>query len=183
MTVETVGHGDNLPVHLAIYGVPRDGYIMVIDGKGHTDYAYFGDLMMAATEASGYLGVIVDGCARDYLGLVKLGFPVFCMGYMASAGLKKEPGNLNVPITCGGVKVSPGDLVIGDADGVAVVPRDRIIEVLEHAEKKAAYEDKRVETIVAFREAKAAGLPRPELAPYWILDMEKAIEKEPAAVK
>ena len=172
-TVETVGHGDNFPIHLAIYGVPRNGYVMVIDGKGHTDSAYFGDLMMSASQAAGYVGVVVDSYARDYLGLVELNFPVFCTGYIPTVGNKKDPGNINVPIMCGGIKVKPGDLVVGDNDGVCVVPRERIIEVLVIAEKKANYEVKRVATITDYRKAKAAGEELPELAPQWVLDMLK----------
>ena len=74
---------------------------------------------------------------------------------------------------CGGVKVEPGDLVVGDSDGVCVIPREYIETVLAEAEKKQAYEDKRNETIAAYKKARAEGSELPQLAPQWVLDMLK----------
>jgi regulator of RNase E activity RraA len=84
---------------------------------------------------------------------------------------KKNPGKINVPIMCGGVNVQPGDLIAGDCDGVCVVPHARIAETLEKAEEKLIYEKKRKEAIQAYIDAKASGLPLPQLAPQWVLDM------------
>lgn len=80
-------------------------------------------------------------------------------------------GNINTTITCAGVKVAPGDLVVGDADGVCVIPREYINIVLEEAEKKLAYKLKRRVVIEQYRKAKQDGSPRPVLAPSWVLDM------------
>ena len=170
MTVET-DNGDNFPIHVATYSIPCAGYVMVIDGKGHTEKAYLGDLIMGAAKAAGYAGVVIDGCTRDRDGNVALNFPVFSKGLMPAGPIKKDPGNVNGKIVCGGIEVNPGDLIAGDHDGVCVVPRGKIEEVLVQAEKKGDYEKKRNETIKAYNDAKANGKPLPELAPQWVLDM------------
>ena len=172
MTVET-SDGDNFPIHVASYSAPREGYVMVIDGKGFTGRAYLGDLIMGACQAVGYKGIIVDGCTRDYEGNCAMGFPVFSKGLLPRGPYKKNEGNVNIPIMCGGVKVEPGDLVVGDCDGIAVVPKAEIEKVLAAAEKKQDYEDNRDMTIQKYREAKARGTELPQLAPQWVLDMLK----------
>lgn len=168
-TVST-SDGDNFPIHAATYqGAP--GYVMVIDGKGYDGCAYLGDLIMGAAKAIGYEGIICDGCVRDRNGASQLGLPVFSKGYMQNGPSKKGPGEINVPVTCGGIEVCPGDLVVGDADGVTVVPRDRIEEVLDKAEEKLAYEIERSKTIAEYARARQEGTKLPQLAPEWVLDM------------
>lgn len=173
MTVET-DNGDNFPIHVASYSVKEDGYVMVIDGKGYTGRAYFGDLIMGACQAAGFKGMVIDGCTRDRDGNVELGFPVYSKGFMPRGPIKKDEGNINIPIMCGGVKVEPGDLVVGDSDGVCVIPKEYIETVLAEAEKKLAYEENREKTIAAYRKAKADGSDLPQLAPQWVLDMLQA---------
>lgn len=170
MTVETA-NGDNFPIHVASYSVKEDGYVMVIDGKGYDGRAYFGDLIMGACQAAGFAGMVIDGCTRDRDGNIELGFPVYSKGFMPRGPIKKDEGNINTPIMCGGVKVEPGDLVVGDSDGVCVIPKCHIETVLAEAEKKLAYEVKREATIAAYRKAKAEGTELPQLAPQWVLDM------------
>ena len=169
LTVET-DKGDNFPIHVATYSA-APGYVMVIDGKGYTERPYFGDLIMGAAKAVGLEGMVIDGYCRDKAGCLELGFPVFSKGQLQRGVLKKDPGKINHPITCGGVSVKPGDLVVGGADGVTVVPRDIVYEVLEKAEEKLAYEVKREAAIAAYMEAKAKGEPLPQLAPQWVLDL------------
>lgn len=172
-TVSTAD-GDNFPIHVATYqGSP--GYIMVIDGKGYSACAYFGDLIMGAAKAVGFEGMICDGCIRDRLGAAELGLPVFAKGYMQNGPSKKGPGEINVPILCGGIQVCPGDLVVGDADGVTVVPHSRIDEVLQKAEEKLAYELLRRETIHQYEQARLAGTQLPQLAPKWVRDMLEGV--------
>ena len=173
MTVETA-NGDNFPIHVASYSVQEDGYVMVIDGKGYTGLAYFGDLIMGACQAAGFKGMVIDGCTRDRDGNIELGFPVYSRGFMPRGPIKKDEGNINTPIMCGGVRVEPGDLVVGDSDGVCVIPKAHIDVVLAEAEKKLAYEEKRTATIAAYRKAKAEGTELPQLAPQWVLDMLSA---------
>lgn len=173
MTVETA-NGDNFPIHVASYSVKEDGYVMVIDGKGYDGRAYFGDLIMGACQAAGFAGMVIDGYTRDRDGNIELGFPVYSRGFMPRGPIKKEEGSINTEIMCGGVKVAPGDLVVGDSDGVCVIPREYIETVLTEAEKKQAYEDNREKTIAAYRKAKADGTELPQLAPQWVLDMLNA---------
>ena len=173
MTVETA-NGDNFPIHVASYSVQEDSYVMVIDGKGYTGRAYFGDLIMGACQAAGFKGMVIDGCTRDRDGNIELGFPVYSRGFMPRGPIKKDEGNINTPIMCGGVRVEPGDLVVGDSDGVCVIPKAHIDVVLAEAEKKLAYEEKRTATIAAYRKAKAEGTELPQLAPQWVLDMLSA---------
>lgn len=172
LTVET-DNGDNFPIHVASYSFDARGYVMVIDGKGYEGRAYFGDLIMGACQAVGFEGMVIDGCTRDRDGNIELNFPVYSRGFMPRGPIKKNEGNINAPIMCGGVKVAPGDLVVGDSDGVCVIPKEYIETVLAEAEKKLAYEDKRNETIAAYRKAKAEGSELPQLAPQWVLDMMK----------
>ncbi len=172
-TVDTED-GDNFPIHVAIYqGKP--GYVLVVAGKGYTERAYMGDLMGSAADAIGLNGIVVDGYVRDKTGLAALNIPIYAKGFMQRSPAKKGPGEINTTVMCAGVKVTPGDLVVGDYDGVTVVPRDRIEEVLAAAEKKDDYEAKRRAKIAEYRECKAEGKPLPDLAPAWVVEMlEKA---------
>ena len=135
--------GDNLILHQALYSAQK-GYVLVVDGKGHTRNAPFGEIMARAAMAIGIEGIVLDGVVRDRASLLQLGFPVFAKGFVPTGGDKDGPGEINVPISCGGVSVSPGDLVAADDDGVVIVPRHKIERVLELAEKKALQEEKRM---------------------------------------
>jgi regulator of RNase E activity RraA len=170
LTVET-SNGDNFPIHVASYSQEGTGYVMVIDGKGYDQRSYFGDLIMGACQAAGFEGMVIDGYTRDRDGNIELGFPVFSRGFMPRGPIKKNEGNINIPIMCAGARVEPGDLIVGDSDGVCCIPRRYIETVLAEAEKKLAYEEGRTSTIEAYRKAKAEGKPLPELAPKWVLDM------------
>ena len=169
VTVETKD-GDNFPIHVAIYqGMP--GYVLVIDGKGYDGKAYLGDLIGGAAKAVGLNGIIVDGMVRDKRGLKEMGLPVFSRGFMQRGPSKIGPGTINKTIMCAGAQVEPGDLIVGDSDGVSVVPRERIEEVFAAAEKKLQYEEKRRVTIAEYESCKENGDPLPQLAPQWVLDM------------
>ncbi len=168
-TVETED-GDNFPIHVAIYQ-SKPGYVLVVDGKGYTERAYMGDLMTGSAKAIGLNGVVVDGYVRDREGLKELELPIFSKGFMQRSPSKKGPGKINVPVTCGGVTVNPGDLVMGDYDGITVIPRERILEVLESAEKKNDYEIKRTESIKNYAKCRAEGKELPNIAPVWVTEM------------
>ncbi|MHB1394625.1 MAG: RraA family protein [Clostridia bacterium] len=164
--------GDNLPIHVAIYqGKP--GYVLVVDGKAYTERAYMGDLMIGAAKAIGLNGIVIDGYVRDKEGLKELGLPVYSRGFMQRSPDKKGPGKINIPIYCAGVAINPGDLVVGDYDGVTVVPREHILEVLEKAEKKAEYEMKRQEAIDNYAKCRQEGKELPDIAPSWVTEMLK----------
>ena len=169
LTVDT-DLGDNFPIHVATYSA-KPGYVMVIDGKGYKERPYFGDLIMGAAKAVGLEGIVMDGYTRDTAGCLAMDFPVYSKGIMQRGVLKESPGRINVPIMCGGIPVNPGDLVVGGPDGVTVVPRDKVYEVLEKAEEKAVYEDDRDAVIDDYMKAIAEGREPPQLAPQWCLDL------------
>lgn len=113
----------------------------------------------------------IDGYTRDRDGNIELDFPVYSKGFMPCGPIKKNEGNINTAIMCAGVQVEPGDLVVGDSDGVCVIPKKYVEVVLTEAETKRAYEKNRRETIAAYKEAKKNGTELPNLAPQWVLDM------------
>lgn len=162
--------GDNFPIHVAIYQ-SKPGYVLVVDGKAYTERAYMGDLMTGASKAIGLNGIVVDGYVRDREGLKELDFPIFSKGFMQRSPAKKGPGKINVAVHCAGVIVNPGDLVFGDYDGVTVVPRERVLEVLEVAEKKLDYEKKRVAVINHYAKCRKEGKELPDIVPSWITEM------------
>lgn len=165
--------GDNLFLHQAIYD-GKEGYVLVADGKGHTANAYLGELMAGAAKAIGIEGIIIDGLVRDKETLSESEFPIFAKGFIPNGPLKDGPGELHKPISCGGVSVIPGDLIVGDDDGIIVVPRDKIEEILSKAEKKLDYEKKRLETISAFEKARIQGEPEGNIEPPWLREQMKA---------
>ena len=169
ITVES-DNGDNYPIHLATYS-GGDGYVMVIDGKGYDKRAYLGDLIVGAAAAVGFAGIVCDGCVRDQNGCIELGLPVFSKGIMQRGPIKMNPGNVNEPVRCGGITVEPGDMVVGDCDGVTVVPRAKIAEVLDKAEEKLNYETERKSAIERYIQCKKNGAPLFDLAPKWVRDM------------
>jgi len=170
MTVDT-REGDNFPIHVAIYS-SKPGYVLVVGGKGCKDRAYLGDLMGGASKAIGLNGIVVDGCVRDRLGLKSMHLPVFSKGFNQNSPIKKGPGKINTPVECAGITVYPGDLVVGDCDGVTVVPRDRIEDVLNAAEAKLDYEKKRRQAIAEYEKSRNEGSENlPDLSPKWVKDM------------
>ena len=148
-TVE-VRPGDNLMIHTAMT-MAKPGDILVVDGKGDRTCALMGAIMINACKQLKLGGVILDAAARDTIELRELGFPVFCVGANPNGPTKFVPGRINWPIACGGVAVNPGDLIVGDADGVVVVEREKAASLLEEAAKKVADERARIADIVAGR--------------------------------
>ena len=115
--------------------------------------------------------MVVDGCVRDREGCIELGLPVFGKGFIQRGPSKKYAGEVNGAIMCGGIAVNTGDLVVGDADGVMVVPRDRIEEVLDKAEKKLHYDNERKKVFEEYEKQRMAGVPTIKLAPKWAEEM------------
>lgn len=139
--------GDNLMVHKAISMI-KEGDVLVIDTCGCMNYTVLGDLMVSAAVYKKTGGIVVDGGVRDIEELRKKGYPVFAKYFTPAVGDKDGPGEINYPICCGGVPVLPGDLIVGDINGVVVIPPDQLEGILEGAEKKLAYEKKRAEEIL-----------------------------------
>ncbi len=159
--------GDNLFLHQAIH-IGEEGYVIVVDGKGHTENAYLGELMAFAAKARGLEGIIIDGLVRDKDVLSRLDFPIFATGFIPNGPLKDGPGQINTLISCGGVSVQPGDLIIGDDDGVVVVPKEQIEIALTKAEKKLEYENKRIDVIAKYEESRKAGEEAGSIEPPWL---------------
>jgi regulator of RNase E activity RraA len=144
-TVE-VRPGDNLMIHAAI-ALAKPGDVLVIDGKGDQTCALMGTIMMNQCKAVGIAGVILDAAVRDSEELREMGFPVFSVGTNPNGPTKFVPGRINHPICAGGIAISPGDLIVADADGVVVLERDKAAAMLPLAAKKHADETARIETI------------------------------------
>lgn len=140
--------GDNLMVHKALE-VAGPGDIVVVNTGGNTTSAVFGELMCRTAVGAGLGGIIVDGTIRDADALAALGFPAFSRSVNPGGCDKDGPGEINVPISCGHTAVLPGDLILGDSDGVVVVPREDVAEVLARVEALEARETARIAAIDA----------------------------------
>ena len=125
--------GDNLVMHQAIYEA-APGSVLVIDARGYTEAGPFGDIMVTACMARGIAGVILDGACRDANDIQEMGFPFFTRALNPGGTVKESLGPIGEPIQCGGASVSPGDLIVGDRDGVVVIARDKAREVLAKAQ-------------------------------------------------
>ena len=153
-TIE-VRAGDNLMIHTAI-ALAKPGDVLVIDGKGDRSCALMGSLMINACKKLGLAGVVLDAAVRDTEELRELGFPVYAVGANPNGPTKYVPGRINWPISCGGVAVEPGDLIVGDADGVVVVEREKAPTLLDAAAKKVADERARITEIIAGKNLRPA---------------------------
>lgn len=138
--------GDNLMVHKALE-VAKPGDILVVNTVGNTTSAVFGELMCRSAMKAKLGGIVVDGAIRDVLALRELNFPAFSRTICAGGCDKDGPGEINFPIACGGVVVNPGDIVVGDADGIVVIRQDEEVQVLEKVKKHMEKEKKRIAEI------------------------------------
>lgn len=145
LTVE-VRPGDNLMIHAAI-AMAKPGDVLVIDGKGDQTSALMGTIMMTACKKVGIAGVVIDGACRDSLEIDEMDFPVFCVGTNPNGPTKSIGGRIGHPVSIGGVTVHAGDFIVGDADGVVAVERDKIESLLPHAAKKVKDEAARIAAI------------------------------------
>lgn len=127
LTVRTAP-GVNLLVHAAL-DVAQPGDVLVVDGGGDLSRAIAGELMAARALILGVQGFVIHGAVRDAAGFRRRAFPVYARGTTPAGPYKESPGEVNVAIGCGGVVVHPGDIVVGDEDGVAMVPRGPAVEV------------------------------------------------------
>lgn len=138
--------GDNLAVHQALELV-RPGDVLVIDARGEVVNAILGELMTMYAASRGAVGIVVDGAVRDCADLSSGPVPVFARGISHMGPYKSGPGAIHGTVTVGGAVVSDGDLVVGDADGVVFVARDRAESVLTAAEAVQASEAEQREAI------------------------------------
>lgn len=146
-TVEVAG-GDNAGVHEAIDTL-RPGDVLVVNGHGVRDRALVGELIAERLRARGCVGLVIDGAVRDVDDLEELGFPVFARAVTPAGPYRNGPFRVGVPVAIGGVVVQPGDVIVADGDGVAVVPAAEAAAVLGRAEAKHADETRIRNEIVA----------------------------------
>lgn len=134
--------GDNTMVLKAIKEA-SPGDVLVVDAKGESYRAVAGDFVVSLAQKLGIAGIIVDGVIRDLIGVRSLNFPVFSKGTTVAASFKNGAGEINIPISCGGVSITPGDIIVGDADGVVVIPQADAEKVLEKALAKLKKDEQR----------------------------------------
>lgn len=137
-TIEVAG-GDNAGIHEALAHL-KPGDVLVVNGHGVTNRALLGELISERLKKIGAAGVVVDGAIRDARDIEEMGFAVFSTGITPAGPYKNGPFRLNIPVAIGGVVVAPGDIVVGDDDGLAVVPAAEASSILEAAEAKHASE-------------------------------------------
>jgi 4-hydroxy-4-methyl-2-oxoglutarate aldolase len=148
VTVHSPG-GDNLWLHRAIY-VAQPGDVLVVHVSDAHDFGYWGEIMSCAAQTRGLAGLVIDGCVRDGAILAEFGFPVFARG-LCIRGTGKDFGArgwINHPTLFGNLVVHPGDLIVGDTDGVVAIPRERADSVVEAA---VARERKELDVIEQIR--------------------------------
>ncbi len=142
--------GDNLTIHQAIY-CAEPGSVLVIDAHGYTGAGPIGEIVVIACQERGIAGIVINGTCRDSLEIEKLNFPFFCKGFNPGGTVKKSLGAINETIECAGCVVHPGDIIVGDADGIVVIQKEKAREVLQKAQ---AIADKEVKIIEMLRSGK-----------------------------
>lgn len=138
--------GDNLPIHVAAAEAPA-GSVLVVDVGELSDYGYWGEVLTTCARARGIEGLVIDGGVRDIVAIETLGFPVFASTIALRGASKDQPGAVNVPIRCGGAALVRGDWVVGDADGVVVVPGEHLDTVLQQAADRTQKEKAMLEAL------------------------------------
>ena len=161
-TVE-VRPGDNLMIHAALI-LAKPGDVIVVDGKGDVSCALTGALMAAHAKAAGIAGFVIDGAVRDTEECMQGDFPIYAAGTNPNGPLKVSPGRINWPVSLAGTTVNPGDLIVGDADGVVVLPRETAAQIVQAAQAKIDDEAKRL-----------AAIARGELAMGWVAESLRSV--------
>jgi 4-hydroxy-4-methyl-2-oxoglutarate aldolase len=131
---------DNLMLHYALLKA-KPGDVLVVDAKGFVEAGPWGDVMTHAAQKLGIAGLVINGSVRDANQIIEMGFPIFCRGLSIKGTAKNQPGKVNVPICIGDVVIHPGDFIVGDRDGVVVVPQGEVGATLLSA---AAREEKEI---------------------------------------
>lgn len=149
--------GDNLMVHKSL-DVAEPGDVVVVDASSAMTFAVLGDLVAQKARHRGIAGFVVDGLVRDLPAILAMGdFPVFARGNTPIGPLHRGPGEINYPVSAGGIVVHPGDVIVGDPNGVVVVPKECAEEVVESLEGRAVAES-----------AYAAAVARGEFSMGWV---------------
>ena len=123
--------------------------MLVVDGKGDISCALLGEIMATQAEASGIAGIIIDGAVRDADALAQGSYPVFAAGLNPSGPTKSIPGRVNHPVSVAGASIEPGDLLVGDADGVVVIAKQDVERII--ARRRRSWTPKRAASRVLSR--------------------------------
>jgi 4-hydroxy-4-methyl-2-oxoglutarate aldolase len=132
---------DNLILHYAVLKA-QPGDVLVVDAKGFMEAGPWGDVLTLQAMKLGIAGLVISGCVRDANLIIDLGFPVFCRGLSIKGTGKNQPGKVNVPICIGDAVIRPGDIIVGDRDGLVVVAQDDVDMAIANS---IAREDKEVQ--------------------------------------
>lgn len=142
--------GDNQTLHRA-YELLRPGDVLVVDGGGDLTQALVGEIMMSRARAMGVAGFVIDGAIRDVDAFQQADFPCYARGVTHRGPYKSGPGEINIPVAIDGMVVMPGDVVVGDADGVVVFDRTDAVELLALVRQQ---EEREANALAAIAEGK-----------------------------
>jgi len=140
--------GDNLMIHAAVE-VCRPGDVLVVALVADSTDGMFGELLACSLRARGVAGLVIDAGARDSAALASMNFPVWSRAISAQGTVKETPGSVNVDVVCAGALVHPGDVIVGDADGVVVVPRGLAAEIARLGAERRAKEERTRQRLVS----------------------------------
>lgn len=135
--------GDNLMFHRAL-DIAQPGDVLVVDGGGCMERSFAGEIIITYAEKKGLAGIVVNGALRDLDGILRSSMPVYAKGITPQGPFKNGPGEINVPVCCGGVVVLPGDILVGDLDGVVVIRKEDAPYIIDKAQEKLAKETKKL---------------------------------------
>src|SRR5690349_1928110 len=133
--------GDNIMIHASI-AVCQPGDVLVVVTTSESTDGMFGELLGVSCQAHGIAGLIIDAGVRDTTELTAMNFPVWAKAVSAQGTVKSTAGDVNIPVVCAGAMIVPGDVIVADADGVVVVPREKAAEVAKASEQRIAKEEK-----------------------------------------